>query len=377
LAHEIAAGVLRNRRTLDAHLKPLVTATWRHTPADLKDLLRIGAYQLTILTRIPAYAAVETTVDLAKAACGAKPAGLVNAVLRKLAAAGRHLPAVSGGTSLAQRYSHPEWLVQRWLRRFGPRGTEALLRYNNNPPPLTLQPVRWSLNQLRTALEDRGIRTQDAPFGSGLTISGVQVAELPGFAQGAFIAQDATQARLLQFAAISEGATVWDACAAPGGKTALLAKGRKVLASDLRRERLPLLLDTLRRVALTVPVVLADARTPPLPTGTFDAVLVDAPCTATGTIARHPDARWRLSPDRITRLQQLQMEILEGAAPIVRPGGLLVYLTCSLEPEENEIQIDRFLDRHRDYTREGEDQYIFPPDAGTDGGYGARLRRAT
>ncbi len=368
---------MRNRRTLDAHLKPLVTATWRHTPADLKDLLRIGAYQLTILTRIPAYAAVETTVDLAKAACGAKPAGLVNAVLRKLAAAGRHLPAVSGGTSLAQRYSHPEWLVQRWLRRFGPRGTEALLRYNNNPPPLTLQPVRWSLNQLRTALEDRGIRTQDAPFGSGLTISGVQVAELPGFAQGAFIAQDATQARLLQFAAISEGATVWDACAAPGGKTALLAKGRKVLASDLRRERLPLLLDTLRRVALTVPVVLADARTPPLPTGTFDAVLVDAPCTATGTIARHPDARWRLSPDRITRLQQLQMEILEGAAPIVRPGGLLVYLTCSLEPEENEIQIDRFLDRHRDYTREGEDQYIFPPDAGTDGGYGARLRRAT
>ncbi len=377
LAHELAAGVLRHRRELDAQLVPLLTADWRHVDAGLKDVLRLGAYQLTLLTRVPAYAAVQTTVDLAKRVCGTKPAGLVNAVLRRLAAHGDELDANAQQPPLAQRYSHPTWLVDRWVARFGTERTEALLAHNNRPPRLTVQPVRWSTNALRAAFTRRRIRVQSAPDGDGLTVTGVRVRELPGYPDGGFIVQDAAQVRVLRFAAIPDGATVWDTCAAPGGKATVLAKRCRVLASDVRRDRIERLLATVRRAAPTVTVFQADARTPPLHQGSVDAILVDAPCSATGAMARHPDARWRLSPDHIQQLARLQADILDGSAPILRPNGLLVYVTCSLEAEENHEQVERFLEQHPEYTRAGEDLYIFPPDAGTDGGFAARLRRAT
>lgn len=376
LAHELAAGVLRHRRVLDARLVPLLTGDWRALDADLKDVLRLGAYQLTALSRVPAYAAVQTTVELAKRLAGKKPAGLVNAVLRRLAADGNAQPANAQRWPLAQQYSHPEWLVERWVARFGTQRTEALLAYNNQLPHLTVQPARWSRDDLRAAFSKRGIAVQHAPFGDGLRVTGAHVKDLPGYDEGGFIIQDAAQALLIRFAAIPEGALVWDPCAAPGGKAVALAKTCRVLASDRHRHRIDRLLATLRRVAPTVTVLQADARTPPLRQHSVDAILIDAPCSATGTMGRHPDARWRLTPDHIRQLVQLQAEMLDACAPIVRPAGLLVYLTCSLETEENQQQIERFLERHRAYTRASEDLYIFPPEAGTDGGYGARLRRA-
>ncbi len=375
LAHEIAAGVLRARDELDGRLAPLVSGDWGGTAADLQDLLRIGAYQLLKLSRVPPYAAVQATVEVSKLVTGRKGAGLVNAVLRRLAREGE---AAGDGTpaSLAQRYSHPPWLVDRWLSRYGAERTEALLVHNNARPRLVLRPARWSDEQLREALTEREVPFEEAPFGAGLAVAPSQVWQLPGFGEGAFLVQDAAQARLLEFAAIPDGALVWDACAAPGGKAAMLGLRCRVVATELRRDRLDRLRGTVTRLAAGVSLVMADARRPPLVEGRAEIVLVDAPCTATGTIARHPDARWRLSAKRLARAVERQAAILDGVARVPVAGGLLVYLTCSLEPEENEKQVDGFLARHPEYERDGADLFIFPADEGTDGGYAARLRRA-
>ena len=374
LAHEISAGVLRWRDELDGRLEPLVSGDWDGTPPDLQDLLRIGAYQLLKLSRVPPYAAVAATVEVSKLVTGRKGAGLVNAVLRRLAQQDEGDADVAP-PSLAKRYSHPGWLVDRWLARFGPERTEALLAHNNTRPKLVLRPARWSAQRLRNALTERDVAFEDAPFGAGLAVAPSRVWQLPGYGEGAFLVQDPAQARLLEFAAIPDGARVWDACGAPGGKAALLGLRGPVVAGELRRERLGRLRETVTRVAPGVTLMLADARQPPLADGGTEVALVDAPCTATGTIARHPDARWRLSIKRIERSAERQAAILDGAAPVVGAGGLLVYLTCSLEPEENEAQVDGFLARHPQYERNGDDLFIFPPDAGTDGGYAARLRR--
>jgi 16S rRNA (cytosine967-C5)-methyltransferase len=374
LTHEIAAGVLRHRAELDRTLRPLVVAQWSRVVPDVQDLLRTGAYQLQHLDRVPAYAAISATVEAAKDTVGPRPAGLVNAVLRRLASAPTAAPAPAA--DLAERYSHPAWLVDRWREAFGTERTEALLRHNNTRPPLTVRPVGTSPEALRAAFEQAGIPVRAAPFPPALQLESSDVRSLPGYDEGRFIVQDAAQARLLEFAAIPADLSVWDACAAPGGKAAALSGDvRRLFASDARRDRVRYLRQTLARVAPRVPVFVGDARRPPLRRGTVGAVLVDAPCSATGTLARHPDARWRLEPSRIQGLAGRQQAILDAVAEVVAPGGLLVYLTCSLEPEENARQVDGFLDRHPGFCREGDDLSIFPPDAGTDGGYGARMRR--
>ncbi len=374
LAHEIAAGVLRHRVQLDRMLRPLVTAAWPRVAPDVRDLLRAGAYQLRLLDRVPVYAAISATVEAAKEAVGVRPAGLVNAVLRRLAAA-PPFPAVTEG-DLAERYSHPGWLVDRWRQAFGPARTEALLRHNNSRPPLTIRPLGIGADELRLAFERAGVAARPAAFPPSLVVESADIRSLPGYREGRFVVQDAAQARLLDFAAIPGDVCAWDACAAPGGKAAVLSfHVRRLIASDARPDRVRSLRQTLRRVAPHVPIFVGDARRAPLGPGSVGAVLVDAPCSATGTLARHPDARWRLTPARLRGLVSRQRAILEAVAKILAPGGLLVYLTCSLEPEENGAQVDGFLDRHAGFCREGDDLSIFPADADTDGGYGARMRR--
>lgn len=373
LAHEIAAGVLRHRDTLDADLEPRVDGRWDRTPDDLRDILRIAVYQITQLDRVPAYAAVSDAVSLARDVRGEGSAKFVNAVLRRLT----REPAEAGGekdTSLAKRYAHPEWLVKRWVARFGEARTAALLTHNNRRPGVVIQPVRWTAAQLAAALEEEKVPFRVHPLG-GLVVKG-KVPALPGYAEGAFVVQDAAQASLIRFAEIPANAKVWDACAAPGGKAAQLSITRRVVATDRGAQRMPRLIDTVRRAAPAVLVARADARQPPFRPGTFDVVLVDAPCSATGTLARHPDARWALTPERIASLVELQGEILRAACDYVQPGGLLVYLTCSLEPEENAAQVDALLAARPDFSRAAPDHEVFPPDAQADGGYGARLRRA-
>jgi 16S rRNA (cytosine967-C5)-methyltransferase len=388
LAHELAAGVLRRRSVLDRQLAPLVPRGWTRVGPDLQDILRLGAYQLTELERVPAHAAVDTSVALAKDTAGPRVAGFVNAVLRGLT---RSTPAPPPETEarppdLAQSYSHPGWLVERWVARFGIEQTEALLRWNNHRPRLVVQPARESLEGLRARWRAAGLEVELAPYGAGLVPNVARPAELPGYHEGHFIVQDPAQALLARLVDPSADALVYDACAAPGGKTIALGRTTRVVAGEISRHRSRRLAQNLRRAGSgREHVVIADARHPPVRQAGI--VLLDAPCLGTGTFARHPDARWRVSQTGLERLAQLQTQLLESTATIVAPGGVLVYSTCSLEPEENLDQVESFLKRHQDFHRESPDEFfrplltpagdfhILPQIHGMDGAFAARLRR--
>jgi len=392
LAHEIAAGVLRSRSALDARLAPLASHRWDRIEARLQDILRIGAYQLVSLDRVPPHAVVSTAVALARDTLGPGAARLVNAVLRRLATIDRAAIAAPDshrtrpGYRLARDHSHPEWLVDRWVRRFGPEETAALLRWNDERPPLVLQPINEPVEALSERLQGSGIASALAPFGAGVIVPRTPPSQLPGYEEGTWIVQDPAQALVLAFAAIPEHCVVYDACAAPGGKAVRLASGRRVVAGDRTRARVARLRDTVQRTRAPVSLLLADATRPPITR--VDAVLVDAPCTATGTLRRHPDARWRLTPRDLGRLGRAQATLLAATASVVRVGGILVYVTCSLEPEENSEQVERFLRRHPEYRRipspgavpagavtaEG-DLELLPQRHGIDGAYAARLER--
>ena len=395
LAHEMAAGVLRRQTALDARLAPLVTRDWAKVPPRLQDLLRLGAYQLVALDRVPPHAAVDTSVSLAREEGGPRAGGFVNAVLRRLGsdpepAPGAEAadPAGSDAAALAQRHSHPLWLVERWLQRFGPDETQALLEWNDRRPRLVLQPAREGQADLERRWLAAGIVTEPAPFGAGIMTDRRRPEELPGFAEGAFVVQDPAQALLAWYADLPPGVTLYDAAASPGGKTIALGReARLVVAGDVNRLRVSRLAHNLRRAGSgREHAVVADAHRPPVrPVG---AVLLDAPCLGSGTFARHPDARSRVTPEALERLQGLQAELLERTSEAVAPGGLFIYSTCSLEPEENERQVERFLARHPEFWREPSETFppalmsengdltIVPQRHEMDGAYAARLRRA-
>ncbi len=389
LAHELAAGVLRRQQTLDDRLAPLVPRGWDQVPRPLKDLLRLGAFQLTALARVPAHAAVDTSVSLAKESGGQRAGGFVNAVLRRLDRdAEAAIPTgESTAARLAREHSHPLWLVERWLARFGPGETERLLEWNDQRPRLVLQPARESQETLARRWGEAGIEVQPAPYGAGLVTDRRRPEDLPGYDEGAFMVQDPAQALLAWYADLPPEATLYDASAAPGGKTIAFGRaGGRVIAGDVSRPRVRRLAANLRRAGSgrEHPVV-ADLRQAPL--RPLDAVLLDAPCLGTGSFARHPDARWRVTPQALEKLVEVQRELLDRAAELVAPGGLLLYATCSLEPEENAGQVDRFLARHPEFRREPAatfppallseegDLTMLPQRHGPDGAYAARLRR--
>lgn len=390
LAHELAAGVLRQRSALDSHLVPLVPRGWSRVAPELQDILRLGAYQLTSLDRVPSHAAVDTSVELAKENGGARPAAFVNAVLRRLARTGPPATAPAGDDAerLAAEHSHPVWLVRRWVELFGVEATERLVGWNNTRPRLVLQPARQDLRTLAERWQAAGIEVVAAPYGAGLVTTVARPSDLPGFGDGAFIVQDPAQALLGRFADLPPGTVVYDACAAPGGKSIALGRHAKIIVagevSPVRAKRLAE--NVLRAGSGREQVIVADARQPPVRQA--EVVLVDAPCLGTGTFARHPDARWRVTPAALGSLERLQSELLRRTAALVPPGGLLVYSTCSLEPEENRAQVRRFLARHPDFHREPTeavlpellspegDLMVLPHQHGMDGAFAARFRRS-
>jgi 16S rRNA (cytosine967-C5)-methyltransferase len=397
LAHELAAGVLRSQTALDERLAPLVPRGWASVAPELKEVLRLGAFQLTVLDRVPAHAAVDTSVALAKEAGGARAGGFVNAVLRRV---GRlegmqgadGTPSTQGGdhtaAALASAASHPLWLVERWLARFGPAETDALLRWNNTRPLCVLQPARESVETLERRWRAEGIEVTPAPFGAGLVTGRSRPQELPGYTEGAFLVQDPAQALLAWYADLPPSATLYDACAAPGGKAVTLGRTTaRVVAGDVSRARVRRLAGNLRRAGSGREfAVVADALEPPV--RPVDAVLLDTPCLGTGSFARHPDARWRVTPEALAMLVERQAVLLDRVSAVVAPGGLLLYSTCSIEPEENERQVDRFLERHPEFRREPSETFptaltsaegdlmILPQRHQMDGAFAARLRRA-
>ena len=377
--------MLRRQAALDRKLE-LARADSR-----LHDILRLGAYQLRAQARVPAYAAVSTSVDLAREAIGEDAARYVNQALRRL------IRETRNGTRETSEGTHPRWLVARWRRSFGAAESARLVSWNDTRPALTIQPARWSKEVLARALREAGFGVEDAPYDAGLRVTHGDHASrlpfpvhLPGFAEGGFVVQDAAHALVCRYAGLAPGAQVYDACAAPGGKAVTLERlGARVVAGDARRDRIGRLTETVGRCGVAVRVLAADLLSAPLAAASLDVVLVDAPCSATGTMARHPDARWRVSEHAITRAAERQRRLMEAAARLVKPGGVLVYATCSLEPEENSAIVNDFLARHAGLgrepatgavpaallTAEGDFQSL-PQRHGMDGAYAARLVRA-
>ena len=390
---ELVAGMLRRRAWLDAVLAGFVTGGIARLDPDVTDLLRLGAQQLVGMDRVPAYAAIAQTVELAKGRHGRGAAGLVNAVLRRVDRERATLaPAEPGDPieALAQRHSHPRWLVARWAARWGAAETERLLAANNTLAPVIVRPYGIGFEQLEAMLEASDVPVSDAPLvRDSLQLgSGVALTELGAFRQGRFFVQDPAATLVVHYAAVAVGSVVLDACAAPGGKALELSKvAGRVIAADRQFSRAGRLAENVGRVeAGNVEVLVADAREPGV--APVDVVLVDAPCTGTGTFRRHPDARWRLKVSDLAVMGALQRSILAGVAQAVRPGGLLVYSTCSLEPEENDAQIERFLAEHPAFVLEpppegavpaevldGGRLRVLPQRHGTDGAFAARLRR--
>jgi 16S rRNA (cytosine967-C5)-methyltransferase len=392
--HELTYGLLRKRSWLDSLLTERVRGGLARLDPDLCDLLRAGAYQLLQMRSVPPYAAIAQTVELAKTRHGLGASKLVNAVLRRLdrerSSLGRANP-VDPVEALILTHSHPRWLIQRWIARYGIVDTTALLSANNTEPTTYVRPFNVVREQLEASLESAGLQVGEAPLvrDSVKLPPGVALTELSAYSDGRFFVQDPAATLVTQYAAIPPGCIVADVCAAPGGKTLELARGAaRVVASDKSATRLSRLAENIRRVdSNVIELLVMDARTPALTA--MDAVLVDAPCSGTGTFRRHPDARWRLKAADLPALSTTQKSLLEAAAQIVRPGGLLVYSTCSLEPEENDQQVDQFLASHPDFVLEPPPPGTVPVEVmdrgllrvlpqihGTDGAFAARLRKS-
>jgi 16S rRNA (cytosine967-C5)-methyltransferase len=363
--------------------------------ADLLDLLRLGAAQLLFMESVPAYAAIAQTVELAKRRHGIGASKLTNAVLRRLDRErdALQLPRTNDPVdTLSLEWSHPRWLVARWISRWGVADTQRLLVANNREAPLIARPYHAVREQVEAMLEAAGVHVDEAPLARDSMVLSSPVSsltELGPFRQGLFHLQDPASTLVTQYAAVPAGAIVADLCAAPGGKSVELSRqAGAVFASDLSIGRLQRVIENAHR--LEIPALysyVADARMPAI--RPVDVALVDAPCTGTGTFRRHPDARWRLKISDVAVMAALQRGILKSAADAVKPGGLLVYSTCSLEPEENDEQVRLFLDRNPGWELEPPPEGAVPAAAldngllrvlpqmhGTDGSFAARLRRS-
>src|SRR5580658_307525 len=356
LATELVMGVLRWRRLLDFLLERQLKKPVARLDLPVTLALRIGLYQLRFLERIPARAAVNESVELVKSARKTSAATLVNAVLRRAAndsrvPAAKFLPQdIPVAERLGILHSHPTWMVERWLQRLGEEQTIALLDANNRAPRLSC--ALHDLNQreeIFTALQNAGLRIEPGNIlQSAFAVSGGSPTRTESFRTGAISIQDEASQTVPLLLDTRSGDRVLDLCAAPGGKTPPLirAAGAKgtVVAADRHAHRLRAMREQFKRLALTrVRLVELDAASP-LPFGVlFDRILMDAPCSGTGTLARHPEIRWRLNPEQLAEFHALQTSLLRSALQQVAPGGRLVYSTCSMEPEENERVVDEVL----------------------------------
>jgi 16S rRNA (cytosine967-C5)-methyltransferase len=386
LCQEIVYGVVRWQATLD-WLIARKTPGREQRPA-LQILLQTGLYQIFWLDRIPPHAAVHETVELAKRSGFGPQAGFINAILRgylREAEPTRELLAGLKASEPAVGYSHPEWLVERWRQRWGVPRTSQLLEWDNTPPKTFAR-----LNRLKTEAaalieqwRSENVAYDFVPPGPWPENQMFELKAHPplgsmkSFSDGWFYIQDPGTLLAVTQLRPQPGEIILDLCAAPGGKTAFIAQlmnnqGRLV-AHDVSEDRLQLIRENCRRLGVTC---VEPTLIPPASSGTlaFDRILVDAPCSNSGVMRRRVDLRWRIQPAEITRLRATQLGLLEKAAALLKPGGILVYSTCSLEPEENHEVIVQFTTRHPQVRCLAE-QELIPFVDGVDGAYVARLKR--
>ena len=389
--HALVYGVARLRGRLDYAIARHVHGGLERLEPTVLDLLRMGAYQLQCMEGVPSYAAVSSTVELARATGAGRAAGLINAILRASARAGSLVDAFPGRETdleghLTHWHSHPRWLVRRWLARWGAAATEALVRHDNGVPGLFFRPVGVEVERALDRLRAGGMTAAAAGLGSGCLrlAGGTDPARVIGVVPG--VIQDPGAALVARYAEPPPGALVADLCAAPGGKALVLSeRAGYVLATDLSPPRLKLVTASASRLGARVGAVVADAGSAPVRRA--DLVLVDAPCSGTGTLARRPDARWRLAETDPVSLAGIQSRLLAGASRAVPAGGLLVYSTCTLEPEENDEVVEGFLSQHPEFRLEAPEDMdsrvldnrghlrVLPQSTGFDGAFAARMRR--
>ena len=386
LTSRIVYGVLQTRMLLDYYLGAYCSQRLEHLQQPLPDILRIGAYQILFLDKVPDHAAVSESVELAKANKRGAAAGLVNAVLRKLSQNKAHLPALPADPveRLSVETSHPRALTERMIDLLGAAEAEAFLRANNALAPMTVQvnPLKTTQEKLLNELHGAGIDAKPHPWVPDcLELSGVgDLTTLSAFYHGEFLVQDAA-ARLASLG-IASGMSVLDVCSAPGGKAfsaafAMRDKGR-IVACDLHENKLKRIRDGAVRLGIgCIETQAADGRVfRPEWAEAFDAVLCDVPCSGLGIIRKKPDIRYK-DMRAFAGLPDIQRAILENASRYVKPDGLLVYSTCTVLPEENAGVTDAFLRSHSEFTPvpDDHDAAFWPQRDQTDGFYIFRMRK--
>ena len=401
LCQELAYGVARWQATLDWLIARKTQGRTQKTA--LQDLLRLGLYQIFWLDRIPDHAAVNETVEMAKQRGFGAQAGFINAVLRGYLREHDETKKLLAGLKISQPalgWSHPEWLVARWQKRWGDERTRLLLEWNNTPPKTfaRVNTLKADAGKLLTQWRDENVEYDFIRrdwFEDNLVFeleSHPALAVLPSFQQGLFYVQDPSTLLAVHELDPRPGETILDFCAAPGGKTTCLAQlmnnqGR-IVAREVSSERLRLVGENCARLGVTCVELRSSrreeaqtsksgnsqSRFTPAATEVFDRVLLDAPCSNTGVMRRRVDLRWRIQPEENQRLRTMQLNLLRQAAAAVKGGGVLVYSTCSLEPEENSEVVKEFLSQQPGFTLERERE-LLPFADGVDGAFVARLKQ--
>jgi 16S rRNA (cytosine967-C5)-methyltransferase len=406
LLTEVVYGTLRWRGRIDAKLSRHMRRPLAQADPFIRSLLRATLYQLIFLDKVPDYAAVHEAVELAKLG-GAKAAGFVNGVLRnflrqneKVAVAAPNDQSVR---AMAEEFSHPEWLVRRWLGDFGAKEATSLMRANNQQTPLVVRVN--SLKCARAELLERFLTagvtaepTQLSPQGI-LLLSGARIEKLPGFAEGLFQVQGEPSQLTIYLIDPQSGERILDACAAPGGKTTHIAEMMRdegeLIALDVSARGIDRIKENIARLQLrSIHAVRGDAgRNLASSLGAaYDRILVDAPCSGLGTLRSHPEIKWQRDESDIKRLYQLQSKILGNVAEHLKPDGVLVYSTCTLAREENDCVVEGFLREHQEFELEDAARYLpdgarhmargkyfhaLPHRDNTDGFFAARMRKVS
>lgn len=382
LASRLVYGVVQNQLLLDHYLSHFVSRPLEKMERRTLDILRLGAYQLLMMDKIPPMAAVNESVELAKEnLLGLKTAGFINAVLRNLDRGRDRLPPLPDDPMerLSVQYSHPLWLVQMLAGRVGEEEVEALLQAHNDPPPITAQvnTLRITPQALTRRLGEEGVRSTVHGREDCLDLEGTGDLEgLKTFQEGLFYIQDLAARQAVLAAGPQPGQSVLDLCAAPGGKSfaAAIAMENKghILSRDLYPRKVRELSRTAKRLGLScIEAVVADATE--AAEDRFDLVIADVPCSGLGIIRKKPDIRYK-DPAGFGELETIQAAILDRAGSAVAPGGRLLYATCTLRREENEDQVDRFLEKRDDFTLSVLET-LWPHRGGTDGFFYAVLER--
>lgn len=382
---EVVYGIVRRHLTLRWFIGKYISKT---PPYFVEALLYVGAYQLLFMDNVEVYAAVNETVEAAKRdRQGYMAKGFINSVLHNIADDREMFLRKLSHLDFDLRFSHPAFALRRWQRRFGEAMTINLCEWNNTPPEtiLRLNERKLSPRQFEEASRQAGIEMKDHPYRNNskyyIVPRGINITTLPGFSEGWFTIQDPGAALAVDLLDPLPGETVLDACAAPGGKSVaiydLMEGEGDLTAMDIHDDRMKLLNSTLARTGCErVRVLQNDARRKATreERGRYDAILMDVPCTNTGVLRRRADARWRFRLDRMKELNTVQYAILDSCSERLKPGGRMVYSTCSLEDEENEKLIMKWLRKHPNF-KFVRSRKCFPPKTQTDGSYAGLLRR--